>query len=234
MLSAFSSRLRATVRRSRCATFRGVPYGAVGWSTVVVAFLFLASAPVDAQLRSSVAATSSGSAQTSAATGSPASSSSVLSRFAAPSEQFAFGPKEQTNLDITVSAASDVNADEKGRAAPILVRVYELKSEAAFETADYFSLQNNDKAVLGGDLLTREEFIFRPGDVRTIRRKSHPDLAVIAVLAGYRELARSDWRAIQKIAPAPESVWYRAVLPANKSRLQIELQTQGVRITAIE
>jgi type VI secretion system protein VasD len=158
----------------------------------------------------------------------------VLSRFAAPSEQLSVGPKEQTQLDITISAASDVNPDEKGRAAPILVRVYELKSEAAFESADYFSLQNNEKAVLGGDLLTREEFIFRPGDVKTIRRKSHPELTVIAVLAGYRELAQSDWRAIRRIEPSPEAAWYRAVLPANKAKLQIKLQAQGVRITAVD
>ncbi len=233
MLSALSSRMRVTVRHAWCAAFCGATHCMVGSWTVVVAFLFLVPSMVDAQPRSSVVAASPSNTQTAAAA-SPVSSSSVLSRFAAPSEQFSFGPKEQTSLDITVSAASDVNADEKGRAAPILVRVYELKSEAVFETADYFSLQNNDKAVLGGDLLTREEFIFRPGDTKTIRRKSHPDLTVIAVLAGYRELANSDWRAVQKIAPAPESVWYRVVLPANKSKLQIQLQAQGVRITATE
>jgi hypothetical protein len=46
-----------------------------------------------------------------------------------------------------------VNPDDKGRAAPILVRVYELKSEGTFESADYFSLNANDKAAIGSDLL---------------------------------------------------------------------------------
>ncbi|MFM9925131.1 type VI secretion system lipoprotein TssJ [Variovorax sp. H27-G14] len=164
----------------------------------------------------------------------PQASAPVLPRFAAPAEQFSFAPREQIKLDITITAAPDLNPDEKERPAPILVRVYELRSEAVFETADYFSLQNSDKAVIGADLLTREEFILRPGDVKTIRRKSHPDVGAIAVLAGYRDLAQSDWRAVQKIAPAPEAAWYRAAWPANKSKLQIQLQSRGVRITPVE
>lgn len=61
--------------------------------------------------------------------------------------QFSY-PREQTRLDITITAAADVNPDDKGRAAPILVRLYELKSEGTFESADYFSLQTNDKALI--------------------------------------------------------------------------------------
>lgn len=155
--------------------------------------------------------------------------------FAAPSSfstPFSY-PREQTKLDIRLTAASDLNPDDKGRAAPILVRIYELRSEAGFESADYFTLQQHDKALIGSDLLVREEFVMRPGDVRTIRRKSHPDLAAIGVLAGYRDLAHADWRAVQKVEPAPEAAWYRAVLPAQKLRLQIDLQAQGVQLTPI-
>ena len=64
------------------------------------------------------------------------------------SAQFSY-PREQTKLEITITAAADVNHDDKGRAAPILVRLYELKSEGTFESADYFSLQTNDKALIG-------------------------------------------------------------------------------------
>ncbi|MDH6168954.1 type VI secretion system VasD/TssJ family lipoprotein [Variovorax boronicumulans] len=59
--------------------------------------------------------------------------------------QFSY-PREQTRLDITITAEAGVNPDDKGRAAPILVRLYELKSEGSFEAADYFSLSSNDKA----------------------------------------------------------------------------------------
>ncbi|MDQ0038267.1 type VI secretion system protein VasD [Variovorax boronicumulans] len=147
--------------------------------------------------------------------------------------QFSY-PREQTKLDITITAEAGVNPDDKGRAAPILVRIYELKSEGVFEAADYFSLSSNDKALIGSELLVRDEFILRPGDVKTIRRKSHPDLAAIGVVAGYRDLAQADWRAVQKIDPAPEVAWYRSVLPANKLKLQIDLQAKGIQLTPLK
>lgn len=159
----------------------------------------------------------------------------AVALIAAQSSQAQFSyPREQTKLDITVTADAGVNPDDKGRAAPIMVRVYELKSADTFEAADYFSLNGNDKAVIGADLLVRDEFILRPGDVRTIRRKSHPDLTAIGVIAGYRDLAQADWRAVQKLDPAPEVAWYRAVLPANKVELKIDLQAKGIQLTPIK
>jgi type VI secretion system protein VasD len=147
--------------------------------------------------------------------------------------QFSYA-QEQTRLEITVTADAGANPDDKGRAAPILVRIYELKSEGSFESADYFSLNANDKAVLGSDLLVRDEFILRPGDAKTMKRKSHPELAAIGVIAGYRDLAQADWRAVQKIDAAPEVAWYRAVLPTNKVKLQIELQPKGIQLIPIK
>lgn len=143
--------------------------------------------------------------------------------------QFAY-PREQTRLEIKVSAAEDVNPDEKGRAAPIMVRLYELKGDAVFLAADYFSLQNSDKAVLADDLLVRDELVLKPGETRILRRRSHPDVNAIGVIAGYKDLVNSDWRAVQKIDPAPEAAWYRAVLPSNKASLDIRLGPRGVRV----
>lgn len=143
-------------------------------------------------------------------------------------------PREQTKLDLTITAADDVNPDDKERAAPIMVRLYELKSENAFGAADYFSLHNNDKTLLAADLLAREEFILRPGDVKTVRRKSHPDTTAIGLLAGYRDLPNATWRVVHRLAPAPEASWYRAAIPANKAKLQIQLESQGIRLTAID
>lgn len=158
----------------------------------------------------------------------------VVLAVAQPSHaQFSY-PREQTQLDITITADAGVNPDDKGRAAPILVRIYELKSEGTFESADYFSLNSNDKAVVGADLLVRDEFILRPGDVKTIRRKSHPDIGAIGVIAGYRDLPQADWRAVQKIDPAPEVAWYRSVLPAHKVKLQIDLRAKGIQLTPLK
>lgn len=140
-------------------------------------------------------------------------------------------PLEPSKLDLTVVASNDVNPDDKGRAAPILVRIYELGIDAAFQEADFFSLQTQDRATLGADMLARDEFILRPGETRTIQRKTHPNTTAIGFLAGYRQLGAATWRAVYKLKPAPEAAWYRAVLPANKATLKIDLQTSDIRIT---
>jgi type VI secretion system protein VasD len=150
-----------------------------------------------------------------------------------PAQPFS-ATREQVRLDLTVAASGEVNPDDKGRAAPILVRIYELRSAAVFEAADYFSLEAGDKTVLGSDLLSRDEFILRPGETKTIRRKSHPEIGAIAVLAGYRDLGTSDWRAVHAVEPAPEAAWYRAAWPAPRARLRIALQGRGVQITPLE
>lgn len=141
--------------------------------------------------------------------------------------------REQTRLDITISTAEDVNPDDQGRAAPIVVRVYELRSTTPFENADYFSLEKEDKKTLGEDMLVRDEFIMRPGDRQVIRRESNPAMRAIAVLAGYRDLPHANWRAVQKAAATPESAWYRAVVPNKKLKLDVQLQARAVQISPV-
>ncbi|WP_329956094.1 type VI secretion system lipoprotein TssJ [Collimonas silvisoli] len=142
--------------------------------------------------------------------------------------------KEQSKLNLTVVASSDVNPDEKSRAAPLMVRIYELKSDAVFQDADFFSLQTSDKVTLGADLLAKDEYILRPGDSQTIIRKSSPGTAAIGVLAGYRDLSNSTWRTVYKLPPAPDAAWYRAVIPANKIKLQIKLESNAIKLTELK
>lgn len=96
--------------------------------------------------------------------------------------------KEPARLEIAIQAADDLNIDLKGRGAPMLLRVYELKSDVAFQEADFFGIQNTAKAVLGPDLLSVDQFIIRPGETREIKRKSNPETTAIGIFAGYRDL----------------------------------------------
>jgi type VI secretion system protein VasD len=141
------------------------------------------------------------------------------------------GAKEQARLEIAIEANRDLNLDLKGRGAPMLLRVYELKSDVAFQDAEFFALQNTDKAVLGPDLLAVDQFVIRPGETREIRRKSNPETVAIGIFAGYRDLPNAVWRVVHKMPAAPESSWYRAVIPANKARLRIDLQSNAILLT---
>jgi type VI secretion system protein VasD len=139
--------------------------------------------------------------------------------------------KEPTKLVLTIEAAAGVNPDTSLRPSPIKVRIYELKDPGAFGEADYFSLDTADKVTLAADMLAKDEFILRPGESRTIERKSKAQTTAIGVLAGYRDLPNSTWRVVFKLKEAPDASWMRALLPANRADLAIQLQPQGISLT---
>jgi len=139
--------------------------------------------------------------------------------------------KEPTKLVLKIEATQGVNPDQGGRPSPIKVRVYELKDSAAFLEGDYFGLDTADKTMLAADMLAKDEFILRPGEVRTIERKAKSQSTAIGILAGYRDLANSTWRIAYKLKEAPDAAWYRALMPANKAVLNVQLLPQGITIS---
>ena len=136
--------------------------------------------------------------------------------------------KEPTKLLLKIEAVAATNPDDSGRPSPIKVRLYELKDSNSFGEADYFGLNSADKSILGADLLSKDEFILRPGESKTIERASHNQTTALGILAGYRDLANSTWRVIQPLKEAPTAAWYRALLPSNKLHMTIQLQPQGI------
>lgn len=100
----------------------------------------------------------------------------------------------------------DVNPDIVGTPKPLLFRLYELRSAAAFERASYFDLQDKEEAQLGGDLVRREEFIFAPGQRQLIERKGNPEVRMFGLFAAFRDLDRATWRTT---VVAPNSVELR-------------------------
>ncbi|MBV8156083.1 MAG: type VI secretion system lipoprotein TssJ [Dyella sp.] len=141
--------------------------------------------------------------------------------------------KDQAKLRIRIETSDNANGDEQGRAMPIMVRVYELKSAAAFDRADFFTLQNSDKKALGDDILAVDEFVMRPGGEKLVRRKSNADTTAIGVLAGFRELGRSVWRATWKFPEAPDTAWYRALASDRNVNLNIRVGREEVSITEV-
>jgi type VI secretion system protein VasD len=103
-------------------------------------------------------------------------------------------------LKGSLKADAMANPDARGRPSPVVVRVYELKSAAAFSTADFFSLFEKEGETLGGELVGREEFQLSPGETRPYQRQLQPDTKFIGVVAAFRDLEGSRWR---QTAPVP-------------------------------
>ena len=112
-----------------------------------------------------------------------------------------------------INADGSVNPDRGGRASPIVVRVYELKSVAAFNSADFFSLFDKEQETLGGELVGREEFQLQPAETRQYRRQLQPDTKFFGVVAAFRDLEQSRWR-----QPAQTASPAAMVLPSGEKR----------------
>jgi type VI secretion system protein VasD len=108
-------------------------------------------------------------------------------------------PKEEKpapELRAEVIAAPDANRDPAGRALPIVVRLYELKSEGAFAGADFFKLYDHESEALGGDLIGREEVTLLPGTRQLVVRPLSPDATHLGVVAAFRDIDHAGWRAL--------------------------------------
>ena len=133
-------------------------------------------------------------------------------------------------LEITLSAAERVNPTAAGRPSPIMLRLFELASDAQFMSADYFVLMGQGGVPLGEEVLAVEEYTLLPGEVRMIRKRAALNSRFFGVVAGYRDLNGSVWRAVAPL-PAPYlagRVWSNSVSPTK--RLFVVLGERGLAI----
>jgi type VI secretion system protein VasD len=128
----------------------------------------------------------------------------------------------ETKMQIVATA--DVNPDGKGRPSPIVVRVFQLKTEAEFAKADFFAIYDREKEVLGGSLIAREEYTLEPGETEDMKFEISRDARFLGVLAAYRDQG-AHWRAL---SPAPEKGLADML---KKDRLTITLGKNAVSLT---
>lgn len=121
---------------------------------------------------------------------------------------------DPVTLQVTLVASPEVNPDTRGRASPLSVRIYELRSRSAFDAADFFSLYEREQATLGTELLSKEQYILRPGDTQGYTRKAQAETRFLGVVAAYRDLEGSTWRMAAGIAPPAPPV--RGAPPARQ------------------
>ena len=107
-------------------------------------------------------------------------------------------PPKPTQVAATIQASDRVNPSSSQRPSPLLLRVYELKTAAAFNAADFMSLYQRDKAELGADLVAKEEFVLAPGESKNFAKTLAPDTRFLGVVAAFRDVEHARWRSIDR------------------------------------
>jgi type VI secretion system protein VasD len=101
---------------------------------------------------------------------------------------------------MTIAASEDANPDSSGRPSPIVVRVYQLKTDAAFTAAEFFPLFDDEQRVLGAELISRDEFVLAPAETRTLDVAFSGEARYVGAVAAFRDIRNAQWRVL---VPAP-------------------------------
>ena len=115
-------------------------------------------------------------------------------------------PPKPTEVAATLQAGAELNPDVRKRASPLVVRIYELRSSATFESADFVSLYERDQATLAAEMGSREEFVLRPGDSKTWDKTTAPDIKYIGVIGAFRDIERARWKSIVELKPNNKNI----------------------------
>ncbi len=110
----------------------------------------------------------------------------------------ASAPPKPAAVTLTLQASADVNPDSTGRPSPVVVRIYQLKGDAAFSAAEFFALYDDEQKALGSDLIGKSvEATLRPGETNPVPGFTVDPLAgFVGVIAAYRDYRNAQWRIV--------------------------------------
>jgi len=115
-------------------------------------------------------------------------------------------PPKPTKIAATLVADAGLNPDLRKRASPLVLRIYELRSTASFDAADFLSLYERDQATLGAELVARDELVLKPGETRSWDKTPGPDTRFIGMFGAFRNLEQARWKAAVALVPQQANV----------------------------
>ncbi|UYZ84362.1 type VI secretion system lipoprotein TssJ [Entomomonas sp. E2T0] len=119
-----------------------------------------------------------------------------------------------TKVNIRLNGSDYLNPDLRGRPSPVVVRIFELKNAVNFTNADFFSLYNDAKNVLGEDLVAVEEMELTPRQKIHLRYRVAETSQYVGIIAAYRDLSTATWRYVVKTVPK-EKLYVNVVLTSD-------------------
>jgi len=124
------------------------------------------------------------------------------------------------NVQPNINSFSTITDETKApEARPVVIRLYELSSLSAFSSADFFSVFNDYKTTLDGELITSEEFRLMPNQKQKFNKTLNIDTRYVGVVAAYKDLEQSQWRASASVPPKESAPEIYIFLEGNKIQI---------------
>jgi len=104
--------------------------------------------------------------------------------------------KPARRVKLKLAPSDSLNVDARGQSLSLVVRIYKLRSPAAFLAAPYGTFGNalREKEVLGDEMLESRELVLLPGQTQQVNEKWAREATHLGVVALFRAPAAQRWR----------------------------------------
>jgi len=107
-----------------------------------------------------------------------------------------------TDLDLKFKADANINPDENNVSSPLYIRMYELKSDKQFKSADFIDLYERDKEILGADMLGKQRLKrLVPGEERGKDFVLNKNTRYVGLFAEFQKYKNSTFKVIIPVEP---------------------------------
>ena len=107
----------------------------------------------------------------------------------------------EPETQLQIEPAININPDARDRPSPLVIRVYELSAENAFQNSDFFKLYDDAEHALGMDLISVDDIVVRPGKVHNHPMSLDSRTRYIGILAAFRDIQNAEWRVLVEADP---------------------------------
>lgn len=108
------------------------------------------------------------------------------------------GPPGPATVTVAATGGAGMNPGPDGADRPVTVSILRLKDAGAFNSADFFALQD-PAAALGADLLGMDQLAVPPGGTASKTLAFEPEATLLGLVASLRDPTGKTWRTVTPV-----------------------------------
>jgi type VI secretion system protein VasD len=112
-------------------------------------------------------------------------------------------PCDKQVLTLGVLATPHLNPEETGESRPVVLRIYQLKTDVGFRNATFEKIWKQDQEGLGKDLLAKQELTVFPNSVQSLDFERNPEANYFVAAGLFRDPKGRQWYSVLEMPPAP-------------------------------
>ena len=128
----------------------------------------------------------------------------------------ACGPEDPAALTISAQGVAGMNPGPDGKDRPLILQVVEMSGPGAFDSADFFALQD-PQAALGGEFISVRQLVLQPGAPASVTIPISAGASVVGIVAGFRD-------------PSGKVFRVKTAAPSGPAGVIVQVQSSGLSL----